>query len=442
MQYSWPWSAFLVASVLVVGCSKPVEVRPVEQVQVAGETIEQTSIEVSADDWPWWGGPAGTGVSTAVGVPLQWSESKNVVWKADVPGRGHSTPIVVGDRIVLTTADEDAERQMALCYSRQTGEPLWNRTIHEGNFTKMHKKNSHASATPASDGEQIYTVFINDDALWVTALDLTGEIVWQREAGPFESEHGYGSSPVLYGSLVIVNGDNMSGCFVAALDRQAGDVVWRTPRDTSGRHGSYATPTIAHVAGKAQLILTGMSTVSSYDPATGELIWKCQGPAEVTAGAVSYNDRLVFASGGFPEKEILAIRADGAGDVTDTHVEWRESTGATYVPSPVYLENRLYIIADNGVASCFEGDTGRRLWRERLDGNFSASLTLVDGHLIVTNEVGKSYVLKAADKFQIVAENELPSGGFATAVACREHLFLRTGDALLCLGDQTVSAAR
>ncbi len=436
------WFAFL-ATVLAAlgGCSKPVAVRPVAEVTAPAEPITHVSIETAPGDWPWWGGPHRNGIAAAGGVPVEWSGDKNVVWKAAVPGRGHSSPILIGNRVILTTADKDAQQQIALCYDRRTGTELWRRTIHEGGLMKMHSKNSHASATPASDGEHVYVVFINSGALRVTSLDLDGNIVWQRKAGPFESEHGYGSSPVLYGSLLITNGDNMTGCFVAALDRETGDVKWRTVRETSGRHGSYATPTVVDLAGKPQLILTGMSGVCSYDPATGKLIWTCRGPAEVTASCVACSDRLVFASGGYPEKEILAIRADGSGDVTDTHVVWRESTGVAYVPTPVYHDGRLYMVSDGGVATCFDAEDGRQHWRGRLNGNFSASPILADGRFYVTNEDGRTYVLRDGDKLDIVAENQMSSGGFASPVICGRHIFLRTRDELYCFGEESPPAS-
>src|SRR5262249_20026305 len=166
----------------------------------------------------------------------------NVVWKTKVPGRGHSSPIICGEYVFLTTADEQAQKQLLLAYDRKTGKPLWSTVVHEGGFLRKYPKNSHASATPACDGVRVYSAFINRDGLYVTATTLRGKILWQKKAGAFQSEHGYGSSPVFYKSLVIVNGDNLKGSFIAALDRQTGKVAWRTDRKTTGRHGSYATP--------------------------------------------------------------------------------------------------------------------------------------------------------------------------------------------------------
>jgi outer membrane protein assembly factor BamB len=268
----------------------------------------------------------------------------------------------------------------------------------------------------------------------VTATSLDGEILWQSRAGTFQSEHGYGASPVLYGSLVIVNGDNRKQCFLAGLDCATGKVAWRTERKTTGKHGSYGTPIVALLAGRPQVVLSGMGEVASYDPLTGKLLWSCEGPAEVTGCTVACSDRLVFASGGFPEKEILAIRADGAGDVTKTHIVWRSREGVSYVPSPLYHDGRLYIVNDNGLASCFEAETGKQLWQERLGGNFSSSPVLVGNHMYVGNEAGKVSVFKVAPRFELIGSSTLGEGIMATPAVCDGRIFLRTEGHLFCLG--------
>lgn len=397
-------------------------------------TNETPPIVVSDADWPWWRGPDLDGKSRDRAAPTTWSRTENVAWKTDVPGRGHASPIVVGSQIFLTTADEQGQKQLILAFDRKTGKELWSTVAHEGGFMAKHGKNSHASATPACDGERVYSVFINRTGLHVTATDLDGKIAWQTEAGSFGSEHGYGSSPVLYKSLVIVLGDNRTSCFVAALDRQTGKVVWRTDRKTTGKHGSYATPIVARVAGKQQLLISGMESTTSYDPGTGKQVWTCFGPAEVTACTPAFSDQLVFSSGGYPEKELLAIRANGTGDITRSHVAWRTGKGVTYVPSPIYHAGLLYVVSDDGVTTCFDGKTGKENWKGRLQGNFSSSPVLAGNLLYVTNEAGKTYVFKAGPKFEIVAQNDLGNSGFATPAICGGQIFLRTEHALYCVG--------
>jgi outer membrane protein assembly factor BamB len=391
--------------------------------------------KVAEADWPWWRGPAGDGRSQDRRAPTRWDGKRNVLWKTPVPGRGHSSPVLWGERLFLTTADEAAKTQSVLAFDRKTGKPLWTVVVHRGGLPRKNPKNSHASATPACDGERLICAFVTGGALHVTATDLAGKILWQQEAGSFSSEHGYGSSPVLWRGLVIVNGDSLKGCFVAALDRATGKVVWSTPRRTTGKHGSYATPLVATLAGKPQLILQGMAEVSSYDPATGKLLWSCEGPAEVTGCTPACSDRLVFATGGFPEKEILAIRADGAGDVTKTHVVWRTGQGVSYVPSPVYHDGKLYVVNDTGTATCFEAATGKRLWQGRVAGAFSSSPVLVGDLLYATSETGKTHVLRAGTKFAIAATNEVPERVYATLAICGGRIYLRGERSLYCIGE-------
>jgi outer membrane protein assembly factor BamB len=413
---------------LLPACSSP-------NPPVTGTGQETPALKVAEDDWPWWRGPTFDGKSREQKAPTRWSPTENIAWKTEVPGRGHSSPVLWGKRIFLTSADEKKQQQLILAFDRATGKQLWSVTAHEGGFTRKYPKNSHASATQACDGERLFSVFINRTGLFVTATDLDGKELWKVEAGSFQSEHGYGSSPVLFGSLVIVNGDNPKGCFLAALDRATGKVVWRTERTTTGVHGSYASPIVATLAGKPQLLLAGMHDTSSYEPLTGKLIWSCTGPAEVTANTVAFSDNMVFSSGGFPEKELLAIKADGKGDVTKTQVAWQKSgQPVTYVPSPLYHDGRLYVVNDNGIATCFQAADGKQLWQERLDGNFSSSPVLAGDLIYVTNEAGKTFVLKAGPKFERVAVNDLDDGGFATPTICGGQIFLRSSHYLWCIG--------
>jgi outer membrane protein assembly factor BamB len=401
-----------------------------------GPTPQDKAItpQATAGDWPWWGGPNRNNTAAGPEPVRTWSATENVVWKVKVPGRGYSSPVVVGDRVFLTTADETAVKQSVLAFDRTTGKPLWSTVTHEGGFGPINPKNSHASATPCCDGKRLYSPFLHEGALWVTATDPGGKIVWQTRAGDFQSQHGDGPSPVLYKSLVIVNGDSLKGSFVAALDTQRGEVVWKTPRTSTGRNGGYATPVVAMLAGRPQLILTGMNEVTAYDPDTGKLLWSCAGPAEVTACAPAWSDRLVFATGGFPEKELLAIRADGTGDVTRTHVVWRSGKGVSYVPSPLYADGRLYVVTDAGVAHCFDAATGKPVWQGRLEDTFIASPVLAGGLLYAAGESGRTHVLRAGPKFEVVATNDLGEETLASPVVCGGRLFLRTDRHLWCIG--------
>ena len=423
---------FVALLTVVIGCG--CEHRPTTTFYAAGaRTNKLPAPKAAPGDWPWWRGPTLDGKSEDGKVPREWSYNRNVIWQVPVPGRGHSTPSVWGDRVFVSTANEQDGTQSLLSFDRKTGRERWNTRIHEGTFARMHRANSQASATPACDGERVYVPFVIDDALHLTATDLDGKIVWQRSAGAFESEHGYGSSPVLHESTVIVCGDSLEDSFLAAFDRESGEPVWKTTR---GDAPNYATPIVANVAGRKQLLICGMLAVESYDPDSGERIWFVKGgPSTIAACTMTFDGDLVFASGGYPEKELLCIKADGTGDVTDSHVVWREKRGTTYVPSPLAHEGKLFVVNDKGIVSCFAQKTGELIWRDRLHGGFSASPTLADGHLFVPNEKGVVYVLEAADEFRLVATNELGDGGFASPVICGAQIFLRTASQLYCIGE-------
>jgi outer membrane protein assembly factor BamB len=355
---------------------------------------------------------------------VTWSETENVIWEAEVPGRGHASPCIWGDAIYLATADEDHQTQSLLCYDRETGEARWSREIHRGEFMHAHSKNSQASPTPACDGERVFTAFLSQGGLWVTAVDREGKIVWQTQAGPFSSQHGYGSSPAIYKSLVIVSGDNLGQGYVTAIHRESGEIAWRTPRDNGP---SYGTPVLALTGGREQLLLSGQEKVRSYNPATGEENWTSPGPAEVTASTIAWNDELIFAGGGYPETAVMAIRADGS------EVVWQKDFKA-YVPSPLATGDRLFVVQDTGVARCLHAKTGEEIWTKRLGGDFTASPVLAADIIFVPDEDGLMHVFKAADRFEQLAKNDLDDGGFASPVICGGRLYLRTLRHLYCIG--------
>jgi len=410
-------------------------------VAVNNETVVDSSDEpmlppVAEGDWPWWRGPALDGHAAPQSPPIAWSETENVAWKADVPGRGHGTPSVWDSRIFVPTADEAAETKRLLCYDRATGEQLWDTTLHSGGFMHMHKKNSQASATPACDGQRVYMPYMvehnGEEGIWVTATDLDGNIVWQTNAGPFTTQHGYGSSPLLYKSLVIVAGDNAETGFLTALDRETGEIRWRTERE---RQFNWATPVVAETSGRTQLLIHGAFLVTSYDPDTGRELWRADGLAQACANTVVFDDSMVYASGGWPEKVLMAIRTDGSGDVSDTHVAWQTEKSIAYVPSMLLDQGRLYAVSDQGIATCYEAASGKVLWQKRLGGNFSASPVLVGNAIYVPDEDGKLHVFRAAEEFESLAVNDLGDGGFASPVIVGGQILLRTNHHLYCLGE-------
>jgi outer membrane protein assembly factor BamB len=353
-------------------------------------------------------------------------------WQCPIEGLGHASPVVRAGRVFIATAVAGTRpEQRLLAIDQPTGRMQWTVTIHAGGLPKIHPRNSHASATPACDTGSVFVAFANGGALHVTAVSFEGNILWQTNAGPFAADHGYGSSPVLFEDLVIVQSDSNAASFVVALDRQTGEIVWRSERP---RGNSYATPVVAHLAGRPQLIAVGLDSVRAYDPATGRALWSCCGPARTMANTAACSDDLILCSGGFPEKEILCIRADGTGDVTDTHVLWRAGRGVGYVPSPLFYDGYWYVLSDSGTLSCLRARSGRLAWKTRLQGTFFASPVVVEGKLYLVSEEGKVFVVKTGPKYELLAENAAGQGCLATPAVCGGQLFLRTADRLLCIG--------
>ena len=383
-------------------------------------------IEIKSGDWPWWRGPTHDGIAENQSVPKHWNEEKNILWKTAVPGKGHASPIVVEDRIFLTTANHETNKISLLCYDRKSGSLLWEKEIHRGPFMHMHKKNSQASATPAWDGKFVFVVFMIDDGIYVTALDRDGNIVWQTRAGDFDSKHGYGSSPFLYKSLLIVNGDNQGTGFLAALDRNTGKIIWRIDRKNNS---SFATPVVATIDGVDQLLLSGHNTVCSYNPESGALRWQSEGPAATTANTMLWYKGLVFASGGWPEHNLMAVRADGSGKIA-----WQKGI-KSYVPSPVLIGDRLLVVQDANIVRLFDPESGKEFWKERLGRRgYSASPTVVGNVVYLPDETGEVHVFRAGDTFEKIASNRLEGDGMASPVICGGKIYLRTSSHLYCIG--------
>jgi len=392
-------------------------------------------------DWWTWRGPNRNGVAAAgQSPPVQWSDAQTVVWKTRVPGRGHSSPIVVGNRILLSTADEDRQIQAVLCFDRSTGKQLWATRINRGGFPdRIHKKNTHATPTPASNGKQVFVTFYNRNRIQLAALDLNGQLQWQKTAGAFipkRYKYGYAPSPALYESLVIVSAESPAAGYLAAFDQQTGKEVWRTRRPAQT---NYASPVVAHVAGRDQLLMSGAKRIDSYDPATGRTLWSREGICTVTCGTMVWDEKRVYASGGYPQRGTLAVFADGSRKVGWTH------RVKCYEQSLLVHDGYVYAVDDGGVAYCWKADDGRLMWRVRLGGNVSASPVLAGGNIYLSNEKGTTFVFRAnPEKFEQVAKNQLGSEAFATPTICGSQIFLRIAERtggqrqewLYCVGEE------
>lgn len=402
----------------------------------AAQRVESNT--ASATDWPAWRGPARNGIAPTVAQPpVEWSRTNNVVWKADVPGRGHGSPSVCGKRVFLAAAEESAGLQSLLCFDRETGKQLWKTVIHRGGLSKKgNRKASQASATPACDGKQVYINFLNRGAIHTTAVDLDGNRLWQTKVADYVVHQGYGASPMPYGNLVLVAADNKGGGAVAALDRSTGKIVWKVARPKTP---NYSSPIVLNVAGKDQLLFTGCNLVSSFDPRSGEKNWEIKGATTECVTSTVTDGRVIITSGGYPRNHVAAVRADGSGKIL-----WNRKV-RVYVPSMVMHDRHLYAVTDGGVAICFDSTTGEETWKQRLGGKFTSSLVLAGGNLYATNERGKTFVYKAdSESYKPVAQNQLGDQVYSTPAVSGKRLFLRVAErhdgrrqeVLYCLGEK------
>ena len=376
-------------------------------------------INVGPNDWPWWRGPNRNGVADPKQKPpLKWSETDNVLWKAPIPGRGHGAPIVVGAHVILATADAKNETQSVLCFDRQTGKLLWETTVHKGGLEKGgNGKASMASGTLASDGDRLYVNFLHNKAIYATALDRDGKQVWQTKVTDYVLHQGFGSSPTVFDSLVLVSADNKGTGVLAALERTTGKVVWKVDRP---KMPNYASPIVLNVAGREQLFFIGCELVTSLDPRTGTKLWETKGATTECVTSTVTDGKLMITSGGYPKGHVAAIHADGSGKTA-----WELPT-KVYVPSMIERGGYLYAVQDTGVAVCWKFDTGKEMWKERLAGNFTASLVLVDDMLFALNESGKTFVFKARpEAFELLAENQLGNDAMATPTICGGRIYFR-----------------
>ncbi len=387
-----------------------------------------------AENWPAWRGPRLDGISLEQNLPVHWNSTSNIAWKTALPGFGHASPIVWGDRVFTVAVVSNDQARVLLSIDRKTGKLLWQQTVLVAPLEKRHTLNSHASSTPATDGEMVYVAFLDGREMLVAAYDFTGRQRWLVRPGPFSSMHGFCSSPILHGDLVIVNGDHDGDSYLVALRRADGSVAWKTPRENHTR--SYCVPIIKELAGRTQMILSGDKCVASYDPRTGRRHWMIDGPTEQFVASVVYNERadLLFVTGGFPDHHILAVKPDGTGNLTRTDkIVWRTHKGVSYVPSPISEGDYFLVVSDAGVAHCFVAKTGEIAWAERL-GEHHASLASAGGLVYFLNDNGVMRVVRPGPKFDLVAQNELGERTFASPALSQGQILIRTDQHLFCIG--------
>ena len=386
-----------------------------------------------AENWPRWRGPNGDGTSSETNLPTQWDTITNVLWKSPVPGIGHASPIVWGDRLFTVTAIPETQEKLLLCYDIKNGSLLWQETVLKTPLENKHNDNSYASGTPATDGTNIYVSFLDGESVVVAAYDFTGKQIWRQRPGTFSSPHGYSCSPVLYKDKVIINGDSKGVSFIAALSRTDGHTIWKIPHDKPAH--SFSTPIFREIGGRMQMIFLGNKEISSYNPDDGSRYWFVTGPSEDFCSSPVYNEQagLVLISSAWPQRHLLAIKPDGNGDVTNSHVVWRSTEGAYYVPSPVCVGPYIITTMTSGQVHCIEAATGKILWKENLGKQYPSAF-LANGLVYMPNDNGVITVIKPGPKFESIAKNAIGERMCASPAISNGRIYLRSANHLFCIG--------
>lgn len=386
------------------------------------------------EEWPQFRGPTGQGISTAHDLPTTFDDQQNVAWKVAIEGTGWSSPVIDDDRIWLTTSLDEGHSLKAICVDRDSGEIVHDVEVFApAEPPKINAKNSYASPTPVLCNGR---VFVNYGTLGTACLDATtGEVLWRNTEVQLDHKEGPGSSPVMFEDLIIVNCDGMDVQYVVAYRQSDGKIAWQSTRPepldpNPDFRKAYCTPLLVETDAGPQLISPGASRVISYNPRTGKMLWQVDYKGFSNVPRPVWGEGLVYVCTGFMKPQLLAIRPDGQGNVTDSHVDWNFTAGVPNNPSPLLVDGRLYMVSDAGVASCLDATTGKLLWKERLGGNYSASPLWADGRIYVGSEDGSLSVIAPGDTFQRLAVNQLEGRIMASPAAVGRELYIRTDTAL------------
>ncbi|MBI1901824.1 MAG: PQQ-binding-like beta-propeller repeat protein [Planctomycetia bacterium] len=398
---------------------------------------------LAAADWPQWRGPHRNG-TTDDAAPLRWSATEGVLWKAELPGQGISNPVVVGDRVMVTSADGHQQADLhVVCLDRDSGGELWHRKLWGTAPTLYHaQKSSMASPSPCSDGEHVFAFFAAGD---VFCLDLDGNLVWHRslaaQFGEFENRFAASSSPVLYKDSLIVQCDHYGESYVIALDKKTGRERWKADRPQAWL--SWSSPQLVEAqGGKTELVVCGSHKVEAYDADTGEHLWRLSGmERECIPTPIASGGRLFVVSG--PKGRNMRVRPGGRGDIDQTHVEWSVVRGSPFVPSGIVVGDYYYLVDDAGIATCLRTADGERVWQKRLGGAFTASPVAAGDRVYFVNEEGETIVVWAGkDEYVELARNRIDEPVFASPAISSGRFFLRTARNLYCVGVPPSSGPR
>ena len=427
------------------------------------------SVLGQGSNWPQWRGPGGRGVSEETNLPSEWSPTKNILWKSEIPGRGHSSPVVWEKRIFLTTSIEGAvvpgkeairhiykgddprfkgqeyrhpdsmgsDHKYALkvlCIDADTGKVIWEQQAYEGTvYDNRHKKNTYASTTVATDGKY---VFVSFEAEGFYCYDFDGKLIWKTSLGKIAKFGlGPGTSPILYENSVILQCDQEFGetSFMVALDKNTGKELWKTRRS---QPKTWATPVLIKTANRTELVTSGSDNIISYDPANGKELWRSDGIESNPIPSPVYGHDMVFVMAGSDAKRAVGIKLGGKGDISKTqNVVWRFDKGAPYVPSPILYGDYLYIMSDGGVISCLEAVTGKVQYQGRIPvpATFTSSPVAYEGKVVFTSEDGDSFVFRAGPKADILGTSSLGEPVYASPAISNGRIYIRGAQHLFCI---------
>jgi outer membrane protein assembly factor BamB len=413
-----------------------------------GIILGSTCAPADAADWSRFRGPNGTGAVTGQDLPVEW-KADDILWKTPVPGKGHSSPVVWGDNVFLQSASADATERWLFCVSASTGKVLWKQTT-QGSKGGTHPLSSLASGTPAVDGERVYTIFWDGKNLSLNAYDLKGVQQWRRDLGSFKSQHGAGHSPIVYDGKVYVADDQDGSAVLYAFDARTGEPAWKVERPAF--RACYSTPFVLEKPNEpSQLIVLSTAGLTAYNPKDGKEIWNFvwafdNMPLRTVGSPVIADGMAICPSGdGSGERNMIAVRLGGTGDVTKTNLAWqiKARRDTPYVPCMLSSGPYLFAVNDFGVTTCYVAKTGEKVWSEALFGDtpmrtnksaVSASPVLIDGKIYVIDLDGKVCVFEAASKFKLLAKNSVGEPVAATPAVADGRLFVRGSEHLFCIG--------
>ena len=429
-------------------------------------------VSLSAADWPSWRGPLGNGTTPETGLPVTWSATENIAWKAPIAGLGVSSPIVSGGRVFVTSqvgastqragnhprlvqgadAAGAGERPLGAgapdrgaspdgktwfiveAFDRESGRRVWEHRLEAvGPMPEIHDKHNMASPSPVSDGQRVYAWFATGQ---IVALDMDGKVVWERHLGreisPFTVAWGHSSSPTVFEDTLLLLCDHTPKAYLLALDRATGKEKWRADRGADRM--SYSTPLVVDGPKGPELIVNSSERVDAYNPRTGERLWHFGGTNRFPVPSPLFHDGTIYMSRGYRSSPYMAVRPGGSGDISKTHVLWENATGGPYISSLIHYQGLVYMATDVGAVTVVDAKDGSRVWQQRIDGVFSASPVAADGKIYFVSENGETIVLRAGRTPEVLARNALGERQIASPAVSDGQIFIRTDDHLYAIG--------